>query len=105
MAEVIVDEAAVGDYQRSAAWLEERSPGRGRAFAHAVREHLTRLAHHPGIGPEQPAYSCRRLVMVEFKHDIFYEVSGDAVNVRAIVDLRRDPRELTRLLTDRLSRS
>ena len=103
MAEVIVSEAAAEDFRRSARWFEERSPGRGRTFAHAVRIKLTQLSLHPETGPEHYRYHCRRLLIRDFKHGIFYRIYDDTVDVRAIADLRRDPHDLARLLTDRLS--
>lgn len=89
--------AATQDVVRSAAWWEEWETGLKARFVAAVERRIALLAEYPGLGPPYNR-RLRRLVAREFRHGTFYRVRGNLVEVVAVLDLRRNPREIARTL-------
>lgn len=102
MATLDVRPAALQDVVRSGAWWEEREVGLKQRFVDAVERRMRQLSDHPELGLRY-GRRLRRLLVREFHHGSFYRVRGDLIEVVAVLDLRRDPREITRTLGHRAS--
>ena len=74
--------------------------GRGEVFMRQLDACLGLLRQQPFIAPTF-AGNYRRLLMTDFPLGIFYEVQPTRIVVNGIMDLRQDPKEITRRLFGR----
>ena len=102
MAVLIVRPAVEVDLENSQDWWDEREIGLGERFLSDVRVAFGRISRHPEIGHRLRRPVCQKFLVRRFHHGIFYRVRSDLVEVVAVLDLRRDPREIARTLGRRV---
>ena len=70
-------------------WYEKQDPGTGDYFLRRMYAEIETLQHLAGI--HRKFHGLHRLIPARFPFGIFYTVSGDTVEVCAVIDLRRSP--------------
>ena len=89
---------AEADLERSRDWWDESEFGLGQRFLEDVSIGFDRLKRQPELGRRFARLDYRRLLVRRFHHGIYCYLEGDVVRVVAVLDLRRDPREIARTL-------
>lgn len=92
---------AQADLQAIYNYLEEAQPGTGDALSKAINERGSLLRHFPELGSAYSKRSRRLLVGRPWRYGLFYSWHGTRIVVVAFADLRRDPREIRRILRER----
>lgn len=87
------------DLVYGAVFYAEQSAGLDEYFLKCLREDLKKLETTAGIHEQFRGF--HRSLSKRFPYAIYYRVSGDLVDVVAILDCRKDPRTTT----DRLGRT
>ncbi len=81
-------------------WFYERqNPGLGDYFRTCLFADIESLAYYGGI--HEIEHGFHRSLTKRFPFGIYYTVDGDSVTVVAILDLRREPLWIRKLLDDR----
>jgi plasmid stabilization system protein ParE len=83
--------AAEADIADAALWYEQRSPGLGREFLHALDAVLAEIARAPERYPLVHR-EVRRALLRRFPYGVFFLASPDRTTVIACLHARRDPR-------------
>jgi plasmid stabilization system protein ParE len=83
--------AAVDDVAEAQNWYEEQRNGLGDEFVDEVEAALELVAAHPMRRPAEYR-GTRRTLVNRFPYVIHYRVSGDDVEIFAIVHSKRNPR-------------
>jgi len=94
---VITAEARI-DIAEAVRWYEERSPGLGRRFFHALAERLRAIRADPcrpsGFGRRR----IRKSRVRKFPYAVYYEVRGEEIRIHAVFHGARSPRMLIQRL-------
>ena len=88
---VLLRPRAEADLVDAFAWYEQRLPGLGEAFLHAVDASLTRIQRHSEAYPEAHP-RVRRAPLRRFPYGVFYVIRDDRIDVLAVYHARRRPR-------------
>ncbi|MEI6563882.1 MAG: type II toxin-antitoxin system RelE/ParE family toxin [bacterium] len=86
---VTVLEDALADLTDGYRFYERQSGGLGTYFLDSLWSDIDSLAFFGGIHPTYLGY--HRLLSKRFPFAVFYRMEGNAVQVRAILDCRRNP--------------
>jgi plasmid stabilization system protein ParE len=79
---------AEAELQDAAAWYDERSPGLGLRFVHAVRKKSDEILEAPQRWPL--AAGSRRVLMGRFPYALVYrEVADQEIEIVAVAHLKR----------------
>ena len=95
---IVILRSAIEDLIRGQAFYERQGEGLGDYFEEALSADIDSLRLFAGI--HAWAYGCRRMLSAKFPFAIYYDVVGDQVRVRAILDCRRDPKRIQNRLRD-----
>ena len=98
MIEVILLLQAENDIQSAYNRYEDLQERRGDLFLAHLEFALGRLRLHPELGPVYRA-PFRRLLIPDFPYGIFYNVQPTRIVVSAVLDLRKDPKEIRKRLS------
>ena len=93
---VIVLSEAEDDLDAGEDFYEKQLEGLGLHFLENLRNDLRLLSVHGGS--HRKVYGFHRALSKRFPYAIFYRVNGDTVSVYAVLDCRRDPREIRQRL-------
>ncbi len=78
------------EFEESASWYDERSPGLGIEFVASVRAKVEQILESPELWPV--VKGARRVLVSRFPFAIVYRVLADAgIEILAIAHLRRRP--------------
>jgi plasmid stabilization system protein ParE len=79
-------------------WLfyERQQPGIGDYFLDSLSADIESLLLHHGY--HRQFHGFHRMIARVFPFSIYYRVSGDVIHVDAVVDQRRNPESIKRLL-------
>lgn len=82
----------------SEGWLfyERQQPGIGDYFLDSLSADIESLLLHHGY--HRRFHGFHRMIARVFPFSIYYRVSGDVIHVDAVVDQRRNPESIKRLL-------
>lgn len=93
--------AAEWDLADSAEFYERQEIGAGDYFLKHLKAEIQALATNAGIHRKRfRGFHCV-LAMPRFPYAIFYKITNGEVVVHAVLDERRDPKTLARILRDR----
>lgn len=81
------------------AFYEDQAEGLGEHFRDSINQDLLALSKTAGV--HRTVRGLHRCPCRRFPFAIYYRVEGNAVLVYAILDSRRDPEELERILSGR----
>ena len=96
---VIISEDALRDLEKAADFYEEQEPGAGGYFLDKMIREIDRLDVVAGI--HRQVWGYYKMVAERFPYLIFYRLSEDTVQVKAVVDGRRDPKLNRNTITER----
>ncbi|MFZ4767989.1 MAG: type II toxin-antitoxin system RelE/ParE family toxin [Roseimicrobium sp.] len=97
---VVITDPAMDDLVDGHAFYEEREPGAGDYFLNSVYRDIDTLAHSGGMHPK-PHRRHYRMICSRHPFGVFYNVIDETVEVIAVVDLRRNPKRILKLLRQR----
>lgn len=95
--------AAEWDLTEAADFYEQQETGAGDYFLTCLHSDAAALSHTGGIHRVRTA-GLKCAVAARFPYGIFYKLIDEEVVVHAILDFRRDPRALQRILRQRLDK-
>ena len=81
---------AVHDAIEAFSWYEAERPGLGREFEEALGSTLDLLRQVPEAGPIVHR-DVRRVVLRRFPYAVYYVLSSELIDVRAVAHTHRDP--------------
>ena len=84
-----ISEEAEQDLSEGARFYEARSPGLGEYFLDTLFADVESLRLYAGIHSKH--FDHFRLLSKRFPFAIYYRLEGEVIEVRAILDCRRDP--------------
>ncbi len=90
---------AFQDLANAAAFYERQSPGVGRYFLSCLEADIEGLKVTAGI-PLQTYANYHRLISRVFPYAVFYTFSEETVEIRAVVDCRRNPKWIRNRLSE-----
>ncbi len=88
------------DIQAAFNRYENYQPGRGEVFLGKLNDAFGVLKRHPQMGSPYAAKH-RRMLMRDFPYGIFYMVTPTRLVVVAVLDLRQNPRSITKRISGR----
>jgi plasmid stabilization system protein ParE len=99
--EIVWTSGACEDLQSVFSYLEDRGSGRGDAFVSSVDQLLNLLRLFPELSPRYRREVRRALVGSKRQYGLFYSLHGKRIFIGAVIDLRRAPDEIERILRER----
>ncbi len=99
MKRVAVLTEAAADIEAGSSFYERQESGLGAYFVRSILEDLHRLGSLYGAHPIH--HGLMRMLSERFPFGIYYREADDAIEVLAILDLRRDPDRIRREVTER----
>ena len=84
---------ALAEYQATAAWYEEQSPGSGDDFVAAIERAETAIAARPATWPQWPGagVGTRRYLVPSYMFAIAFRRRGDEIVILSVSHQRRRP--------------
>lgn len=95
---IAVQSSALADLAEGFHFYEEKGPGLGSYFLDSIYSDIDSLHLYAGIHIVHFG-KYHRLLSKRFPYGIYYRIEENAVLVRAVLDLRRDPKWIKRRLT------
>ncbi len=86
---IVILPSAREDLAVGFAFYDEQEAGLGGYFLESLFSDIDSLRLYAGI--HRKVFSFHRLLSKRFPYAVYYEVEGEAVRVRAVLDCRRDP--------------
>jgi plasmid stabilization system protein ParE len=97
--QVAVLTEAAADIEAGWSFYERQESGLGSYFVRSILQDLHRLESLYGAHPMH--YGLMRMLSERFPFGIYYREADDAIEVLAILDLRRDPDRIRRDVNER----
>lgn len=94
---VVIQSSAIADLADGFDFYEEIEAGLGSHFLDSLYSDIDSLQLYAGIHIVHFG-KYHRLLSKRFPFGVYYQVEGDKVLVRAVLDLRRDPKRIRRRL-------
>jgi hypothetical protein len=94
---IVIQSSALADLADGFDFYERQEPGLGSYFLDSLYSDIDSLQLYAGIHIVHFG-KYHRLLSKRFPYGIYYQVNGDSAVVRAVLDLRRDPRQIKRRL-------
>lgn len=91
--------SAVKDLEDGARFYERKESGLGSYFLDTLHAEIDALRSHAGV--HRIVFGKHRFHSKRFPHAIYYVVRNEVIEVRAIIDSRRDPSRTNRMLRRR----
>ena len=101
MHDVKIALSAEGDLLDGYAFYEAQDPGIGNYFLQSLASDIDSLGLYAGIHPKSHL-DLYRTASKRFPFSIYYHFDGKTATVAAVMDARRNPKTLRRILQDRL---
>ncbi len=95
---IVILRSAIEDLIQGQEFYERQGEGLGEYFEESLSAEIDSLRLHAGI--HELAYGYHRMLSSKFPFAVYYEVGGDQIRVRAILDCRRDPKRIQNRLRD-----
>lgn len=95
---IVILRSAIADLIQGQAFYERQGEGLGDYFEEALSADIDSLRLFAGI--HALVYGYHRMLSAKFPFAIYYDVVGDQIRVRAILDCRRDPKRIQNRLQD-----
>ncbi len=91
--------SAVRDLEAGARFYERKECGLGNYFLETLCAEIDALCRHAGV--HRVVFGKHRFHSKRFPYAIYYVTRNDVVEVRAVLDARRDPRRIRETLRRR----
>jgi hypothetical protein len=92
-----IQKSALADLRQGFRFYEKKAPGLGGYFLDTLYSDIDSLLLYAGIHPIH--FGKFRARSERFPFAIYYEIDQESVFVRAVLDLRRDPKWIKRKLS------
>ena len=86
---------ASADVAEAFSWYEQQKPGLGAEFEAALDRTLGHVRDMP-LASRQVRRGLRRALLRRFPFSVYYSLSGDLIEIRAVLHYRRHPRTWVR---------
>jgi len=96
---VIIEDDAKQDLRDSFLFYEAEEPGAGWYFLDKMQAELQTLGGFGGVHRQR--FGLHFYASKRFPHGIYYRVENDTVQITAIIDSRRDPKLIRKILRTR----
>jgi len=93
---LIILRSALEDIERGFQFYESQAEGLGAYFEETIRGEIESLRLYGGV--HRKLFERHRLVVRRFPYAIYYDVDGETVRIRAVVDCRRKPERIQKKL-------
>ncbi len=87
---IVILRSAVEDLARGRDFYNRQGEGLGDYFEESLTADIDSLRLYAGV--HVLAYGCHRMLSDRFPYAIYYEVTGEQIRIRAVLDCRRDPK-------------
>ena len=92
-----IQPSALADLREGFRFYEAKESGLGSYFLDTLFSDIDSLQLYAGI--HSVHFECfHRLLSKRFPYAVYYQINGSVVAVRAVLDLRRDPKWISRKL-------
>ena len=95
---IVLLRSAIEDLVRGRTFYEEQGEGLGGYFEDSLAADIESLRLYVGI--HAMAHGFHRMLFSKFPYAVYYDVVGDQIRVRAILDCRRNPKWIRARLRD-----
>lgn len=95
---IVILRSAIEDLVQGQAFYERQGEGLGNYFEESLSAEIDSLRLYAGI--HALAYGYHRMLCAKFPFAVYYDVVGDQIRVRAVLDCRRDPKRIVNRLRD-----
>jgi len=92
---ISIQASALSDLRAGFRFYEAKEPGLGAYFLDSLSSDVDSLLLYADIHSIHFG-RFHRLLSKRFPYAVFYQIKGDDILVRAVLDLRRDPAKITR---------
>lgn len=99
--QVLTLKQAAGDLRAGTQFYNKSEPGVGNYFRNCLVDDINSLPSKAGIHPVKHGFY--RMLASRFPYAIYYTIKGDAAQVIAVLDMRRNPRWIEEKLEKRKS--
>jgi len=96
---VTLEDDAKQDLRDSFHFYEEDEPGAGWYFLDKIQAELQTLGGFGGVHRQR--FGFHFYASKRFPHGVYYRIEGDTLQVAAIIDSRRDPKLIRKILRQR----
>ncbi|WP_395744593.1 type II toxin-antitoxin system RelE/ParE family toxin [Prosthecobacter sp.] len=96
---VVLEDDAKQDLRDSFHFYEADEPGAGRYFLDKIQEELQTLGGFGGVHRQR--FGFHFYASKHFPHGVYYRTKNDTVQIVAIIDSRRDPKLIRKILRQR----
>ena len=86
---IVILRSAIEDLARGCDFYDQQGEGLGDYFEESLTADIESLRLYAGV--HVLAYGYHRLLSDRFPYAIYYEIAGEEIRVRAVLDCRRDP--------------
>ena len=87
---IVILRSAIEDIARGRIFYEQQGEGLGDYFEESLTADIDSLRLYAGI--HVLAHGYRRMLSDRFPYAIYYELAGEQIRIRAVLDCRRDPK-------------
>jgi len=87
---IVILRSAIEDMARGHDFYDRQGEGLGDYFEESLMSDIDSLRLYAGI--HVTAYGYHRMLSDRFPYAIYYEVAGEQIRIRAVLDCRRDPK-------------
>ena len=94
-----IQKSAIADLRRGFRFYEKQAPRLGSYFLNSLYSDIDSLVLHAGVHPIH-FEKYFRVLSARFPFAVYYQMEGDLVRVKAVLDLRRDVRWIQRKMED-----
>ncbi|OQC56814.1 MAG: hypothetical protein BWX54_01320 [Verrucomicrobia bacterium ADurb.Bin018] len=95
---IVILRSAIDDLIQGQAFYERQGEGLGDYFEESLSADIDSLRLFAGIHALVHGY--HRMLSAKFPFAVYYDVVGDQIRVRAVLDCRRDPKRTRNRLRD-----
>ena len=95
---IVILRSAIEDLIQGQAFYERQGEGLGDYFEESLSADIDSLRLY--AGSHALAYGYHRMLSAKFPFAVYYDVVGDQIRVRAVLDCRRDPKRIVNRLRD-----
>ena len=93
---LLVSERVYSDLHEAMLFYEAQEPGVGRRFLAYMTDEIDHLSNY--LGTHGRAGKYHRALVQKYHTGIFYLIKEDTLEIRRVIDLRRDPKWIRREL-------
>ena len=87
---IVILRSAIEDLARGRDFYDRQGEGLGDYFEESLTADIDSLRLHAGAHAKVNGY--HRMLSGRFPYAVYYEIAGEQIRIRAVLDCRRDPK-------------